>query len=611
MLKNLSLSQRLILSVGGLVFVGLVFSVFVTVKQSTDLVQSEALAKAEQTAKTIEKQIQSEIDYVFGLTRSMAKYLVIAKDNNSVNRKVVMDWQKSLLDSNAILFGVGSYFEPNALDGKDKDFMGTAEYGPEGRFAAWIYKSNGRHELQPSEVQEMETPGIGDWYLIPKKSKKESMIEPYLYSLNDGSQVYIMTPSVPILYKDEFIGLASFDIKLDTLQSYISNIKPYETGYVVLVSGDRKFISHPNKSLIGQDLPSDAFHSDVWGSVQNKESRFLPYTDEVGESYFSYVQPVIVGQTGQTWGLVVMVPRAKLLAGVHSFIWQVLILSVGLLVILMLAIYFISHKVSKSIAKVNEVLEATGKDLNLASKNLSEASEGLASGTSETAASLEETVASVEELTGMVKLNSETALQASDWASNAVKTAKHGEEKIGSLIDSINELSSHSKKMEEIVNVIDDIAFQTNLLALNAAVEAARAGEQGKGFAVVADAVRSLAGKSSQSAKEISDLISNSLDKVSSSNVLADSSGEALKQIIEAVQKVNSLNSEISMASQEQSQALTQISTAMQQIDRAVQNTAGTTSQLNESCTHLEQQAQKLDDSVRTLSSVVQGQKAS
>lgn len=609
-MNRLSFSQKLIFAVGGLVVVGLFLTVFITIQKSTDLVQKEALGKAEQTAKTIEKQIGSEIDYVFGVARSLSSYLITAKQNGTVNRKTIMDWQKSLLDSSPILFGVGAYFEPNALDGKDKDFTNTLEYGKEGRFATWIYKSNGKFEYQASNVEEMETPGIGDWYLIPKKNKKESMIEPYLYPLNDGSSVYIMTPSVPVLSKGEFLGIASFDIRLDTLQSYVGNIKPYETGFVVLVSGDRKFISHPDKKWIGQDLPKEAFFNVVGELMNAGKSDFIDYQDETGNQYFSYVQSVSVAQTGQTWGLMVMVPKSKLLAGVYQLIWQVTAIALGLLLVLLFSIYFLTNRVSKSVADVNQVLESAGKDLNKASKSLSEASEDLASGTSETAASLEETVASVEELSSMVKMNSETAQQASNWALNAVETAKKGESQISSLISSINELSSHSKKMEEIVSVIDDIAFQTNLLALNAAVEAARAGEQGKGFAVVADAVRALAGKSSQSAKEISDLISDSLGKVSSSNVLADSSGEALKKIIEAVDKVNSLNSEISVASQEQSQALVQISTAMQQIDRAVQNTAGTTSQLNDSCAQLGQQAQKLDQSVKTLSVVIQGGKA-
>lgn len=249
---------------------------------------------------------------------------------------------------------------------------------------------------------------------------------------------------------------------------------------------------------------------------------------------------------------------------------------------------------------------AESKDtVSQASDQLNAASQQLANSSTEAAASLEETVASIEELSSMVKLNAGNAQQASVLAKDSQQTALRGDEEITVLIQAMGQINNSSRKIEEIISVIDDIAFQTNLLALNAAVEAARAGEQGKGFAVVAEAVRTLAQRSAQAAKEIATLIRESVDQVGEGTKVADRSGGSLKEIVGSVRKVTDLNGEIATASSEQSEGIAQISKAMNQLDQATQANAASAEEAAASAEVMQKQAKILGDQVESLMKIV------
>lgn len=207
----------------------------------------------------------------------------------------------------------------------------------------------------------------------------------------------------------------------------------------------------------------------------------------------------------------------------------------------------------------------------------------------------------------MVKLNADHAREASTLSLTSRSSAEKGESEINQLITAMTDISQSSKKIEDIINVIDDIAFQTNLLALNAAVEAARAGEQGKGFAVVADAVRNLAQRSAGAAKEIAVLIKESVSKIERGSKIADNSGTVLKEIVTSVKKVADLNNEIASASQEQANGLSQINKAMNQLDQATQGNAASAEEAASSSEQMAAQARILQDLVAELVGVVDG----
>ncbi len=235
----------------------------------------------------------------------------------------------------------------------------------------------------------------------------------------------------------------------------------------------------------------------------------------------------------------------------------------------------------KALNTAADDLERLISEILVASQNLSQAVDQISGGnqnlsqrTSEQASSLEEIASTIEEAAAAIRQNADNSDQANRLSAETMKMAEEGNNVVVGAVAAINEINKSSKKIEEIITVINEIAFQTNLLALNAAVEAARAGEQGRGFAVVAGEVRNLAQRSGNAAKEIGALIKDSMDKIENGTDLANRSGDALREIVGAMKNVARLVSEIAAASQEQKQGLDQINIAVSEMDSMTQQNA-------------------------------------
>ncbi|CAJ8657287.1 methyl-accepting chemotaxis protein [Burkholderia pseudomallei] len=250
-------------------------------------------------------------------------------------------------------------------------------------------------------------------------------------------------------------------------------------------------------------------------------------------------------------------------------------------------------------------LRSTIGGIRRAAESIAAASHEIASGnhdlsqrTEQQAASLEETAASMEELTATVKQNAENARQASGLANNASEIALKGNDVVSRVIGTMGEINDSSRKIADIIGVIDGIAFQTNILALNAAVEAARAGEQGRGFAVVAGEVRSLAQRSATAAKEIKQLIDASVERVNNGSALVGQAGETMTEILQAVRRVTDIMGEIAAASEEQSSGISQVGRAVTQMDEMTQQNAALVEEAAAAASSLQEQAARLRESV-------------
>jgi len=230
------------------------------------------------------------------------------------------------------------------------------------------------------------------------------------------------------------------------------------------------------------------------------------------------------------------------------------------------------------------------------SDEISKGNTDLSQRTEEQASSLEETASSMEEMTSTVKQNADNAREANQLAAAARDQAEKGGDVVKNAVNAMGEINSSSKKIADIIGVIDEIAFQTNLLALNAAVEAARAGEQGRGFAVVAGEVRNLAQRSAGAAKEIKGLISDSVEKVDEGSRLVDESGKTLDEIVNAVKKVSDIISEIAAASLEQSAGIEEVNKAITQMDEMTQQNAALVEEATAASEAMNEEAKALDD---------------
>lgn len=277
--------------------------------------------------------------------------------------------------------------------------------------------------------------------------------------------------------------------------------------------------------------------------------------------------------------------------------------------VLLIGMIVVINSITRPIQSVIATLDESSSNVATASSQLQAESSTLSSSSTEAASALEETVASLEELSSMVKMNADHAQEATGLSKSSRETAEKGAVDINQLIRSMADITAASKKIEEIISVIEDIAFQTNLLALNAAVEAARAGDQGKGFAVVAEAVRGLAQRCGAAAKDISSLINDCSDKVERGAGVATQSGRALEDIVTSAKRVAQLVEEVAQACREQSGGITQISAAMSQLEQATQMNAASSEEAAASADQLSSQSRKLASAINVLSGIVMGER--
>jgi methyl-accepting chemotaxis protein len=255
---------------------------------------------------------------------------------------------------------------------------------------------------------------------------------------------------------------------------------------------------------------------------------------------------------------------------------------------------------SKLVHVVTDVRKGTD-NISVAAHEIASGNHDLSARTEQTASNLEETAASMEEISGTIRQSADAARTANQLATTAGLSAEHGGKVVGEVIRTMEEINQASRKINDIIGVIDGIAFQTNILALNAAVEAARAGEQGRGFAVVAGEVRTLAQRSAQAAREIKTLIGNSVDRVTVGSEQVNQAGVTMREIVDNVTRVRDIISEIAASASEQADGVTQVNAAVTHLDQMTQQNAALVEQSAAAATSMSEQAAQLAEVVKVF----------
>jgi methyl-accepting chemotaxis protein len=358
--------------------------------------------------------------------------------------------------------------------------------------------------------------------------------------------------------------------------------------------GEDKMVAFNQFSRWGWVIAGETYSAEVTKEITAMRNRFMLFGAAflllVGLVLYFVIQRVVTRPLARAQQAAVRISGGDLTARVQVSQQD----EIGQL---MTAFNGISDGLATVVAEVRQGTE----QITTASTEIATGNLDLSSRTEEQAGALEETASAMEQLTSTVKQNADNARQANQLAASASEVAQQGGVVVGQVVDTMGSINESSRKIVDIISVIDGIAFQTNILALNAAVEAARAGEQGRGFAVVASEVRSLAQRSASAAKEIKGLIDDSVGKVETGSKLVEQAGATMSEVVASVKRVTDIVGEISSASQEQSDGIEQVNHAINQMEQTTQQNAALVEQAAAAAQSLQEQAHKLTAAVATF----------
>ncbi|WP_295951565.1 methyl-accepting chemotaxis protein [Rhodoferax sp.] len=632
---QMSLNTKICVAATALVVLSLgITSAVIGIKSSASAeaaTMNLARTSAREAAGTLQTRIAANMATVANLAASMR---ATRQANLPIAREQIDEMVQAALFSSGDFIGSAVTWEPNALDGKDAEYAGKKPgYDDTGRYMPyWTRAAGGSVHVEPIVFG----PGAGanDWYDIPKASGKLFFTEPYVYSI-DGKDVLMASLVAPIMVAGKFQGTASADFTLTRFGQILSELKPIEGSSLSLVSNGGLYASNPDAQRIGKkadDIPAA-------GLERIHQGQTYEYVD--AQNTVHLLQPMVVAPDTAPWSVRMSFPRSVATAAARDLLGYTLIVAlvcaIAMALILVSVVYRLTRPL-RSLSRVmvglasadadlsvklevqgNDELAAIGTGFNQfvakihavlkqvrssadgvagASAEIAHGNNDLSARTEQQASALEQTAASMEELSATVRQNADSAKQANQLALTASSVAVQGGAVVAQVVETMKGINDSSRKIADIISVIDSIAFQTNILALNAAVEAARAGEQGRGFAVVASEVRNLAGRSAEAAKEIKILINASVERVEQGTALVDQAGTTMTEVASSIRRVTDIMGEISAASQDQALGVAQVGEAVRQMDQTTQQNAALVEEMAAAASGLKSQAQELVQTV-------------
>jgi methyl-accepting chemotaxis protein len=705
-LRNLGLRPRLAASIGVVALFVLLFTVAYVGSRARSLTLSEAQDKTLQIAHRWAAEVQSEMQVAMDCNRSLAQAMEGMKNRGVPPRDMMDGILKNILERYPQFLAVWTCWEPNAVDGKDMQYINAIGHDATGRYIPYWNRLSGEVDVQP--LTDYDVPGKGDYYLETLRSNKEQVFDPVPFEMG-GKQLLKTILAVPIRYEGKPVGVVGIDLPLSALQPIISKVKLYEKGYGFMMANNGVFVAHPKLENVGRTMESFNFDPQAIQAVrEGREATDSKISQNTGKKTFYAFSPISVGFADKKWSLATNVPESEVTRNASHIFWQSMGIALVAIVLLGVTVWFVVggisgpilnmattirqvardrdlsidvpvtsrdelgvmarelnnmmkalrdsfamvddaashvHAQSGDVAKratanrdraqneekqmgvilstVGDMGETAGQVQEASSMQADRANEAFtrvtelitnmktvdtssadqikeASVATERVAAMGETGAKVtttaqrqseqvvqmtQAMHSIAKSVEEVAMAASratEQGRTVLEAAGEGQQTVDATVSGMKAIKESSEQISEIIGVITDIAEQTNLLALNAAIEAARAGVHGRGFAVVADEVGKLAQRSSEAAKEITQLIKDSTNKVEEGTRLTDRSQDALRKISKGGEFNMLAIEEIGRAAEVLADNSLQVNTLVEDLNKLAQEIAGMAGQQGE-----------------------------
>ncbi|GIF08534.1 chemotaxis protein [Actinoplanes siamensis] len=596
-----------------LVVAMLVVVSYITSRNAADA-RRTGFTYAEEVAQRNAAEVRQVIQTGLSTSRDLAQILQAAASTGG-GRRVVNAQLRSILTVHPEFLGVWTGWEPNAFDGRDRQFRNAdAGHDATGRLVPYWFRDNGK--ISETALVDYDKPGAGDYYGIAKKTGHEKVVEPYLYNIG-GKDTLITSIAVPIVRDGRVVGVAGVDMSLASLQTLVAAIRPFGTGHATLISTDAAVVGGGQTQQAGK--PADPGVSALATTAVRAGHSAEQVVEHDGDETLEIAAPVQLGAS-DTWSLVVSVPTSTILAQSNTTRQISILIAVGAVLLVALAAFLLAGTIVRPILrlrdrmaeiadgdgdltqrapvsndeagqlaaafnrfvdKVATTIRGIGESSTMltgAAQQLDTVSRQLQSGAADTSqqvstassaseqvnAGVQSIAAGAEQMSASITEIASNAMQAAQVAAHAMAVAR-------STNGQVAQLGAASAEIGDVVKLITSIAEQTNLLALNATIEAARAGELGKGFAVVAGEVKELAQQTAQATQEIT-------ARIGAIQASSASASAAVTEIAEVIAQISDYTTTIASAVEQQSATTNEMSRTVTQ---AAANSAGVAHTIN------------------------------